>query len=126
MQYTPSQISAAILDVEMGKSISKSAKDNGVPFTSLYRKVKARSAQQSGDKHREPVDSSQPFGESLPTVDSLCGETAQPDEEPVSEEKDLSAEELFSSEKPLSLGDSILTKDSGSPWGMKSWRIVLV
>ena len=54
MQYSQSQITAGILDVEMGKSISKAAKDNGVPFTSLYRKVKAHSSQRTEDGQPPP------------------------------------------------------------------------
>ncbi|XP_076464302.1 uncharacterized protein LOC143296310 isoform X3 [Babylonia areolata] len=75
LQYTASQISAAIQDVEMGKSISKAAKDNGVPFTSLYRKVKARSSSQhSEDAQRVPVED--PFPSSVESVSALDPLTA--------------------------------------------------
>ena len=41
LQYSSGQLASAIQQVAMGKSICQSAKNNGVPFTSLYRKVKA-------------------------------------------------------------------------------------
>ena len=49
-QYSPSQMMAAVEDVENGKSVSSAAKDHGVPLRSLYRKLKNRSSAQDEDK----------------------------------------------------------------------------
>ncbi|KAL8615716.1 hypothetical protein ACOMHN_007469 [Nucella lapillus] len=75
LQYTADQISTAIQDVDMGKSISKAAKDNGVPFTSLYRKVKARnSSLQSEEPQRASAEESFPSAESLPSLDAISAD----------------------------------------------------
>lgn len=57
MQYTQGQIDAAIHDVRDGKSISKAAKDHGVPFTSLYRKIKSKGSVSSPSSAQPPSPS---------------------------------------------------------------------
>lgn len=97
LQYSQSQITAAILDVEMGKSISKAARDNGVPFTSLYRKVKAHSLQQTEDDPPPlPMEESIPYGEPLPPAEPPSDENPLPAAEPPSDVNPLPAEELAS------------------------------
>lgn len=117
LQYSQSQITAAILDVEMGKSISKAAKDNGVPFTSLYRKVKARSLQQAEDEPQlVPVEESAPYRESLPAEEPAADENAFPAEEPPSEENLLLPPEgpPPSEENPLPVEEPLIAEDPGS------------
>lgn len=132
MQYSQGQIDSALLDVEMGKSISRSAKDNGVPFTSLYRRVKARSVQQSEDEPSQqplpvPMDDSGRREESSsveeapfpvdavfedPSPEQQTAEGPLPDENPppmdefLSQEKDLRDEDSESTLSKFDMEDS--------------------
>lgn len=62
LQYTQSQIDAAIHDVTTGKSISKAAKDHGVPFTSLYRKIKVKPRSSFSPSSTQQFDEDAPNG----------------------------------------------------------------